>query len=129
MDPRDRPLVLPDGATCTVCGASVPTGRIRILARRDDLAFLELACADCGSAAVGLLTFPAGRDGAAFLDVDADRSPDATDRVGVDRRRVRPIDAADVRALNEHLAAWRGDLVGWLDALRGDAPAGPDVER
>ena len=129
MDPRDRPLVLPDGATCTVCGASVPTGRIRILARRDDLAFLELACADCGSAAVGLLTFPAGRDGAAFLDVDADRPSEATDRSGVDRRRTHPIDAADVQAIHEHLAPWRGDLVGWLDALRGDMAPGTDVDR
>ena len=41
MDPRDRPLLFPDGAACTVCGASVPTGRIRVLARRDDVAFLS----------------------------------------------------------------------------------------
>ena len=34
---------------CTACGAPVPTGRIRILARRDDVAFVEPACPGCGS--------------------------------------------------------------------------------
>ena len=31
--------------------------------------------------------------------------------------RGRPIDAADVEALRLDLAAWQGDLVGWLDAI------------
>ena len=40
--------------------------------------------------------------------------------------RGRAIDAADVEALRLDLAAWQGDLVGWLDAIgqpgRGTAP-------
>jgi hypothetical protein len=129
MDPRDRPLVPPDGATCTACGAPVPTGRIRILAQRDDLAFLELACAGCGSAAVGMLTLPTDHDGAAFLDVDADQPSGDPTRSRATRRQARPIDAADVLAVRDHLAAWQGDLVGWLDVLRGDATQEMDMDR
>jgi len=116
MGPRDHPRPLPDGATCTACGATVPTGRIRILARRDDVAFVELACPSCGSEALGLL-LASSPDGKPVLDVDADGPTAAPTGVGV----LHPISDADVDAVRSHLAAWDGDLVGWLDALdRGD---------
>lgn len=126
MDPRDRVRPLPDGAACTACGAPVPTGRIRILARRDDLAFVELDCAACGSAALGLLTPSMGADGAPELDV-------ATDPVGIARRplgvTVRPVSAADVAAIRDDLAAWDGDLVGWLTTLGDHGRRGSVVDR
>ena len=111
MDPRDRPHLLPDGAACTACGAAVPTGRIRTLARRDDLAFVELDCPACGSSAVGLLLALPGPDGAAFVDVDED-PPRPTLARRFERRPA--ITAADVEAVRTDLAAWHGDLVGWL---------------
>ncbi|MEA2611431.1 MAG: hypothetical protein QOI37_180 [Chloroflexota bacterium] len=119
MDHRDRPFLLPDGATCTACGAAVPSGRIRTLARRDDLAFVELDCPACGSSAVGLLLSRPGPDGAPFLDVGEDPSPSSAAR-GADARPAygayaRPaITAADVEAVRMDLAAWDGDLVTWL---------------
>jgi hypothetical protein len=84
---------------------------MRILAERDDLAFVQLDCADCGSAALGLLT-----------GVDDDDQPrlDVADDVATlrpDRGRVDPISQADVEAVKHGLAAWRGDLVGWLAAI------------
>jgi len=37
------------------------------------------------------------------------------------RSAFRPISQADVEAVRRDLAAWDGDLVGWLDTLdRGD---------
>jgi hypothetical protein len=120
MDPRDRPLLLPDGAACTACGAAVPTGRIRVLARRDDVAFVEVTCPDCGSEAVGLLTLSQGTDDPSYLDVAADAMTSAPGRVAPDRATLRPISTADVEAIRADLAAWDGDLVGWLDSL--DAP-------
>ncbi len=92
--------------------------------RRDDVAFVELVCDDCGSAALGLLLDTDGRDGGQVLDVATDGPlPPARSS---SRGRGRPIDAADVEALRLDLAAWRGDLVGWLDAIgqpgRGTAP-------
>ena len=123
MGPSDRPRPLPDGAACTACGASVPTGRIRILARRDDLTFVELACADCGSAALGLLVPASSAEEGPILDVAADPPAyrPAVPFVGMSRRgSLRPISDADVAAVRADLAAWNGDLVGWLDALERD---------
>src|SRR5882724_1896872 len=59
MDPRDRLQPFANGVDCAVCGGLVPMDRIRILARRDDLAFLELACAACNSESLGIVA--AGR--------------------------------------------------------------------
>ncbi len=124
MDPRDRPGPLPDGATCTACGAPVPSGRIRVLAHRDDVAIVELDCVACGSTALGMLLSPA--PGARpILDV-------ADEPVGHDvegSRAVRPITEADVAAIRRDLMAWDGDLVGWLDTLELDAPRGSVADR
>ncbi len=87
MHPGDRLGPIPDGATCTACGASVPAEWIRILAHRDDGAFVELDCTGCGSRAL-----VAG-------DVAAD--PMA-------------ISAANVAAMRDCLADWHGDLRGLL---------------
>jgi hypothetical protein len=109
MGPRDRPSPLPDGASCTACGAPVPTGRIRLLASRDGLAFVRLVCDDCGSAAIGLVVDDVAGDGH-ILDLAAD------DTTAVRPRGTPPpITAADVEQVRRDLAAWTGDLVGWLD--------------
>jgi hypothetical protein len=114
---RDRSGPLPDGAACTACGATVPGARIRILAHRDDVAFVEMECPSCESTTLGLLIGTAGADG-----VSLDLSSDAPSGVAGPRRMVaRPITEADVDAIRRDLAEWHGDLVGWLDALdRGD---------
>ena len=126
MDPRDRPPPLPDGAACTACGAPVPTGRIRILARRDDLAFVELACDGCGSAALGLLVPAGSPDGAPVLDVAGDQ-PDTARTSAI--TTIRPISEADVASVRADLAAWDGDLVGWLDALERRDQGRPVMDR
>jgi hypothetical protein len=123
MGPRDRPRPLPDGATCTACGATVPSGLIRVLARRDDVAFVELACPDCGSTALGLL-LPSSPDGTAILDVEADGSPTVPPG-----QHVAAISQADVAAIRDDLASWDGDLVGWLDTLDRDDRRGSVVDR
>jgi len=113
MDPRDRVRPLPDGAVCTACGAPVPDGGIRILARRDDLAFVELACAACGSTAIGLLLDAGAPDGRPILDVGDDAASGGSAPNGT----FRPISTTDVEAVRRDLAAWDGDLVGWLDSI------------
>jgi hypothetical protein len=109
MGPRDRPSPLPDGAQCTACGAPVPTRRIRLLASRDDLAFVRLVCDDCGSAAIGLVVDDGAGDGP-ILDLAADGTPAVRSR-----GTPAPISVADVEAVRQDLAGWTGDLVGWLD--------------
>jgi hypothetical protein len=105
MHPGDRLGPLPDGATCTACGAGVPPRRIRILAHRDDLAFVELACPSCGSSALGLLLAADEPGEPPVLDVAVDAWPmTSTDAIST----------ADVTAMHDYLAAWDGDLRGLL---------------
>jgi len=126
MGPRDLPGPLPDGALCTACGVPVPTGRIRILARRDDLAFVQLDCVACGSAALGLLMDSPAAGGEQILDVAGDPVPAGGRSRGA---TVRAISQADVDAIRDDLAAWDGDLVGWLDALEDSGRSGSAIDR
>ena len=126
MGPRDLPGPLPDGALCTACGVPVPTGRIRILARRDDLAFVQLDCVACGSAALGLLMDSPAAGGEQILDVAGDPVPAGSGSRGA---TVRAISQADVDAIRDDLAAWDGDLVGWLDALEDSGRSGSAIDR
>jgi hypothetical protein len=126
MDPRDRLRPLPAGAACTACGAPVPTSGIRILARRDDVAFVELACRTCGSEALALLIAGMGPDATPVFDLAGDGS-DASARGAAHNR----ISADEAGALTSHLHAWDGDLVGWLDAIgrAGPPSSGSVTER
>jgi len=95
MDPLDHLLALPDGLRCTVCDERVPATRVRLLAWRDDLAFLQIDCDACASTTLGFVL-----DG---------RSEDAEPAAGPD-----PISADDVLDMHQLLATWRGDLAGLL---------------
>jgi len=118
MDPRDRLRPLLDGVGCTVCGVLVPVERIRVLAQRDDMAFVELACPACASATLGLLLATEAPDGNAILDVAPFGELSPTDEAR--RAAAGPVTASDVRAAREFLAEWQGDLVGLLDGRRDD---------
>ncbi len=124
MDPRDRLRLLPDGATCTACGAPVPSGLIRVLAHRDDVAIVELDCVACGSTALGMLLSSTPGD-PPILDV----ANEPIDRASDEARLLRPISDADVDAIRRDLAAWDGDLVGWLDAIERGARPGSVADR
>jgi hypothetical protein len=116
MDPRDQLRPLLDGVGCTVCASLVPAERIRILAHRDDLAFVELSCPGCGSTTLGMLQ--AAGDGSAVLDVAPFGELTPADEAR--RTGAGPITAQDVKAARAFLAAWDGDLVGLL--RRSDEP-------
>jgi hypothetical protein len=125
MDPRDRLRPIPAGAACTACGAPVPTSEIRILARRDDVAFVELACRSCGSEALALLIAGTDPDAGPVLDLAADAGdPSEGELDGTS------ISALDASILGAHLDAWQGDLVGWLDAVdpRSGQSRGPGAD-
>jgi hypothetical protein len=104
MDPLDHVVAPPDGLRCTVCDERVPASRIRLLARRDDLAFLEIDCGACLSATLGFI-----------LDGRADE-PAAVPGRG-------PISGDDVLDMHQLLASWHGDLAGLLAV---DQAGGPD---
>jgi hypothetical protein len=129
MDPRDDLDSLADGVDCAACGQFVPTDGIRVLARRDDIAFVEIHCPGCRSESLGIVI-------AADQDVDADeRDGDGSDEavsIGPgraygefgprDRERFRdalPIGSADVEIVHELLT--RGGLAALVDGP--DPPA------
>jgi hypothetical protein len=97
MDPLDHLKALPDGMPCSVCGERVPSEAIRLLAWRDDLAFLQLECGACLSTTLGFAIDGLPEDCAAV-------TPTA------------PISTDDVLDMHQFLARWRGDLASLLRA-------------
>jgi len=89
------------------------------------LAFVQLDCVACGSAALGLLMDSPAAGGEQILDVAGDPVPAG----GSSRGATRAISQADVDAIRDDLAAWDGDLIGWLDALEDSGRSGSAVDR
>jgi hypothetical protein len=113
MDPRDRLQPFANGVDCAVCGGLVPMDRIRILARREDLAFLELTCAECKSESLGIIVAGA-TDEARPLYGEFEAADDAR------FRDAPPIAGDDVLIARDLLRQ------GGIDALVGRAGNGPD---
>ena len=105
MDPLDHRLTLPDGLRCTVCDERVPADRLRLLAWRDELVFLQIDCGACLSTTLGFVV-----DGA----TDDQPGPPAPP----------PISSDDVLDMHQFLATWRGGLSGLLGSDRGRPETG-----
>jgi hypothetical protein len=117
MDPRDRIPPFANGVDCGVCGQVVPLERIRVLASRDDLMFVELDCDGCRSESLGII-------------VEAAREPGSDTRYGeflpADHARFRealPIGADDILTVRELLE--RGDLTAFVGPSRDSRGGGP----
>ena len=114
MDPRDGSPPFANGVECGACGRIVPLERIRILASRDDLTFVELDCPGCRSESLGIIVQsadgPGGGTYGEFLPADDARF-----------REALPIGPDDVITVRELLA--RGDLNAFVDPSR-DARGG-----
>jgi hypothetical protein len=63
--------------------------------------------------------------GEQVLDVAGDPVPAG----GTRGATLRAISQADVDAIRDDLAAWDGDLVGWLDALEDGGRSGSVIDR
>ena len=114
MDPRERTPPFENGVDCAVCGRNVPAERIRILASRDDLTFVELTCAACRSESLGMILAGAtdGPDGrepyGEFLPADDARFraalPIDVDVTGVFRLKLKVTNGLD--DANQDFASW-----------------------
>lgn len=109
MDPRDPLRALPDGLFCTVCNETVPADRIRLLARREDLTFIQVECAHCGSTALEFLADPL------VVEADPMERPVVTAPAA--------ISPDDVFAMHQFLADWQGDMQTLVE--RSGGPAAP----
>lgn len=121
MDPRDDLDSFAGGVGCAACGELVPTDRVRVLARRDDIAFVEIQCAACRSESLGIVIGASAADDST-RDSATDTGPAAAaaGRYGEfgseDATRFRdagPIGSADLERVHELLAQ------GGLEALIG----------
>jgi len=120
MDPRDDLDSLAGGVGCAACGEIVPGDAIRILARRDDIVFVEVACPGCRSESLGIVVTEG------FAEDEDDDAPGGTPAeivfgefgaADIDRfRDAAPIGVADVDAVRRLLAR------GGLRALVGSEP-------
>ena len=110
MDPRDQQRALPDGMTCTVCDEPVPADRMRLLARRDDLTFVQLECSGCGSSSLEFVV--------SGPEIETAPAPAAAP---VDGHSASPpaISYADVRAMRQFLDSYRGDTRGLMERFHG----------
>jgi hypothetical protein len=101
---------------CAACGQAYDQGRIRVLAERDGLFFVDLACDGCGSQATAIVTIT--------LDDEEGPRADAPELVGPDPAIASiPASAAvgvdDVLDVHQLLAGYEGDLLGLLRRMDG----------
>jgi hypothetical protein len=75
---------------------------------------------------LGLLMDSTASGGEQVLDVAGDPVPAGGGPRGA---TIRAISQADVDAIRDDLAAWDGDLVGWLDALEDGGRSGSVIDR
>lgn len=94
---------------CSVCREPVAPERTRLVARRDDLLFLELSCCACASVTLGFVFAPDDRP-----------VPDTIRLAGAPA-----ISSDDVLDMHAHLEGWQGDLRSLLGGRGSLATGGP----
>jgi hypothetical protein len=103
---------------CAACGQAYGHGRIRLIAQREELFFVDLTCDHCGSQAVAIVTIQlegeaATLDGGELVRVnggEADAAPGGP-----------PISADDVIDAHDLLADFEGDVHQHMARLQGQA--------
>jgi hypothetical protein len=88
MDRLDHARSSPGGTTCAVCEGRVPAGSVHLLARRDDLAFIQVECGACQSTTLAFVL-------AAVIQPAHDAAPVTGD---------------DVLDMHHLLSGWQGGL-------------------
>jgi hypothetical protein len=92
--------------SCATCGQTYVRSRIRVLAQRDDLWFVSLRCAKCGSSALGLVTVKDADD-------EAETATFVSDLTDTDRARLgdgEPVDSDDLIEAHRFLGRFDGDF-------------------
>ncbi len=112
--------------TCPACGRRYRGSKIRLLAERDGLFFVDLDCARCGSHTVAIVTVEVDDTNFSITDVsDVSLSVDALADFIDEGMPVgtEPVTADDVLEMHLHLAAFSGDVSQLL------APPAPPAPR
>lgn len=94
--------------TCAACGRPYRRQRIRVLAQREALYFIDLACGDCGTEAV------------AIVSIEGDERVGQRAVLG-DVSEAGPVSAADVLDMHSFLESFEGDFRGLFEGGSGDS--------
>ena len=103
--------------TCPACGRRYRGSKIRLLAERDGLFFVDLDCSRCGSHTVAIVTVEIDDSQALITDVsDLNLSVDALpEHLGEELPAAAAlVTADDVLEMHEFLADFRGDVTQLL---------------
>jgi hypothetical protein len=111
------------GAGCTRCGQPYAAPGIRVLAQREEIAFVQLVCSACQTQTMALVTgTPATGDDPSGLGESVLGDQAAFDSDDLDESRGRqgpPISEAEVLEMRAYLSEYEGDVRGLFN-LPGD---------
>ncbi len=92
---------------CAACGQAYGQGHIHLIAQREELFFIDLACDHCGSQAVAIVTIQIDGNKATLEGGELVRASDDVSGTSGD---APPVSADDVLDAHELLAAFEGDV-------------------
>lgn len=107
---------------CAACGQGYDAGRIRVLAERDGLFFVDLACSHCGSQAVAIVTIQLDENEAREVDAGELADVIAAEPVAAGPP-APPVSSDDVLEMRAFLKDFDGDLSQLVAAFEGTQPA------
>ena len=109
---------------CAACGQPYESGRIRLLAEREGLFFVDLGCSHCGTQAVAIVTITAEDDDGPHIHA-GEHANLATTLPPETEPMQEPVSADDVLTVHRLLNGFAGDVDALLAEL--DGCAGPAV--
>ena len=104
---------------CAACGQAYGEERIRLIAQRDELYFVDLSCQHCGSQAVAIVTIQIEGD-TATIETGELRPVEEAEPGDPEEER-RPVSIDDVLDVHALLEGFEGDAVELLARLDGEA--------
>ena len=104
---------------CAACGQPYQSDGIRLLAERDGLFFVDLACRHCGTQAVSIVTIQVDEDDIPRAD-PGERFENPLLPIPV----LPPVSSDDVLAMHALLAGFQGDVPSLLARLDGRGDPG-----
>ncbi len=94
---------------CAACGRAYSPGRIRILAQREELFFVDMGCETCGAQAVAVVTIQLDESDDAYAET-GDLEMALADPEGAPDAPMAPVGADDLLDMSRFLARFDGDF-------------------
>jgi hypothetical protein len=104
-------------AGCSMCGRPYAAPGIKVLAQREEIAFVQLVCFTCQTQTLALVTGvtaasedPLEEDGGVLGTFRPEAEAGPEDAEAQTLRSIPPISEADVQEMRAYLADYQGDL-------------------